>query len=178
MKTKTQQAVTERAEQGAQNGQDRFAKESGNLARALRTSSRELEAEGSSLLTGPLNQLADFCGSLSKKAETQGPRELLAEAEDFGRRQPSSFFGLAVAAGFLATRFIKAGQDDARAGSTEREHDDAFGAKNLHPPGDNATTLPGGLASPEGQRNEPSAAASGTVVPSTANAVGEVHRGT
>ena len=40
---------------------------------------------------------------------------MVREMESFARAQPLAFFGAALAAGFLATRFMRSSADDAQA---------------------------------------------------------------
>lgn len=82
----------------------------GDFAQALRKVAREM-GDGSSarpsqtsrLVEGAAERLERFSGSLKEK-DLDG---IVRDVESFARRQPVAFFGAAVAAGFLAMRFLK-----------------------------------------------------------------------
>lgn len=97
-----------------------IAKELGHLGKALESSAQELEKHDS-VLTDSLRQVARFCGRSAQSMERKGPRELLAQAEDFGRQQPLAFFGAAVAASFLATRLLRSDSGQIERTSAEEE---------------------------------------------------------
>lgn len=79
----------------------------GDLAGALRKVARDMgdgqQAPMSRILEGAADGLERFSGSLREK-DLNG---LMHDVEGFARRQPVAFFGAAVAAGFLAVRFLK-----------------------------------------------------------------------
>ncbi|HEX5476911.1 MAG TPA: hypothetical protein VFX09_03570, partial [Burkholderiales bacterium] len=66
---------------------------------------------------------ADGLERLSGTLRNKDLDTLVGDVESFARRQPAAFFGVAIAAGFLAVRFVKssrrspAGEGDARASS-------------------------------------------------------------
>lgn len=93
------------------------AKELGHLGDALNQSASELE-KNDSALTEPIRQVAQFCDRSSHSVSRKGTRELLAQAESFGRDQPLLFLGAAIAAGFVATRLLRSDTGKA-VGSTE-----------------------------------------------------------
>jgi hypothetical protein len=79
----------------------------GDFAGALRKAARDMgdgqRAPMSRMLEGAADGLERFSGTLREK-DLNG---LMREVEGFARRQPVAFFGAAVAAGFLAMRFLK-----------------------------------------------------------------------
>ena len=79
----------------------------GDFAGALRKAAREMgdgqQAPMSRMLEGAADGLERLSGSLREK----DLNDLMREVEGFARRQPVAFFGAAVAAGFLAVRFLK-----------------------------------------------------------------------
>lgn len=94
----------------------------GSFAGALRRAARESDADGRSI--GPAAEwTADGLERASMRLRGRDLRGMLREAEDFARRQPVAFFFAAAAAGFLATRFLKAGTD--ASGGTTGPTDDA-----------------------------------------------------
>jgi hypothetical protein len=87
----------------------------GQFAGALRKAAREMgdggqQAPMSRMIESAADGLERFSGSLREKDLDS----LVRDAESFARRQPAMFFGAAIAAGFLAVRFMKATrpQDD------------------------------------------------------------------
>jgi hypothetical protein len=80
----------------------------GDFAGALRKVAREMgegrQAPMSRMVESAADGLERFSGSLREK-DLNG---LMRDVEGFARRQPVAFFGAALAAGFLAVRFLKA----------------------------------------------------------------------
>ena len=97
----------DRIEQAAEVRKASFADDLQNLGRAFERSGEHVRRDGGSLFTEPLQQVAQFCQQASQSLRDKSPRELFAEVEDFGRRQPAAFLGIALAAGFLATRLLR-----------------------------------------------------------------------
>ena len=54
---------------------------------------------------------ADGLEHLSATLRNKDVGSMLRDLDNFARNQPVAFFGLALAAGFLAVRFLKAGND-------------------------------------------------------------------
>ena len=79
----------------------------GDFAGALRKVAREMgdgrQAPMSRMVESAADGLERFSGSLRQK-DLNG---LMRDVEGFARRQPVAFFGAALAAGFLAMRFLK-----------------------------------------------------------------------
>ena len=93
----------------------------GDLAQALRKAAREMgnggqQAQISRFAETAADGLERFSGSLRNK-DLGG---VMRDVESFARRQPVAFFGAAVAAGFLAVRFLKSSnqQDQLRGGAS------------------------------------------------------------
>ena len=81
----------------------------GQFAGALRKAAREMgdggeQAPMSRMIESAADGLERFSGSLRER-DLDG---LVRDVESFARRQPVVFFGAAIAAGFLAMRFMKA----------------------------------------------------------------------
>ena len=82
----------------------------GELAGALRKAAREMgggsgeRAPVSRLVESAADGLERFSGAL-RNQDLDG---LVNDLNSFARRQPVAFFGVALAAGFLAVRFLKA----------------------------------------------------------------------
>lgn len=103
----------------------------GSLAGALRKAAKESQ-DG-----GQVNRMAEWAADgLERVSSTLRSKDLDAMARDvqsFAREQPVAFFAAALAAGFLATRFLKAGsQGDA--GSQGRSQREPL-PQNFPPPG-------------------------------------------
>ncbi len=80
----------------------------GQFAGALRKAAREMgdggkQAPVSRMIESAADGLERFSGTLRDK-DLDG---LMRDVESFARRQPVAFFGAAIAAGFLAVRFMK-----------------------------------------------------------------------
>jgi hypothetical protein len=77
----------------------------GDVAQALRDASQRREADdGVARLTG---SAADGLERVSTALHNKDVSAMLRDLDGFARRQPMVFFGLAVAAGFVAMRLIK-----------------------------------------------------------------------
>jgi len=91
---------------------DAAAEGIGEVAGALRDAARRQRGDGAgeplARLTG---SAADGLDRLSSTLRNKDVGMMLRDMDDFARRQPVAFFGLALAAGFLAVRFLKAGND-------------------------------------------------------------------
>jgi hypothetical protein len=80
----------------------------GEFAGALRKAAREIGDGRSGQVSRVAESAADGLERLSRSLREQDFDGLVREAESFARRQPVVFFGAAIAAGFLAMRFLKA----------------------------------------------------------------------
>lgn len=79
----------------------------GDLAQALRRAARDLEGERQ----GAARMVQWTADGLERVSSTLGSKDLdtmMRDIGSFARNQPVAFFGAAIAAGFLATRFLKA----------------------------------------------------------------------
>jgi hypothetical protein len=80
----------------------------GSFAEALRKSAREMQGgEGQATVARVAQSAADGLERLSGNLRNKDLDTLVRDAESLARRQPVLFFGAAVAAGFLAMRFLK-----------------------------------------------------------------------
>jgi hypothetical protein len=91
---------------------DAAAEGLGEVAGALRDAARRQRGDGAgeplARLTG---SAADGLDRLSSTLRNKDVGAMLRDMDNFARNQPVAFFGLALAAGFLAVRFLKAGND-------------------------------------------------------------------
>ena len=96
----------------------------GDFAGALRKVAREMgegrQAPMSRMVESAADGLERFSGSLREK-DLNG---LMRDVEGFARRQPVAFFGAALAAGFLAMRFLKASDPRSNSMNTTNLRDD------------------------------------------------------
>jgi hypothetical protein len=87
---------------------DAAAQGIGNVAGALREAAQRRD-DGDGL--GRLGaSAADGLERLSGALRNKDVGTMLRDVESFARQQPVAFFGLALAAGFLAVRFVKSGE--------------------------------------------------------------------
>ena len=89
---------------------DAAAQGIGGVADAMREAARRREAEH---LEGDVysdlgSTAADGLDRLSKTLRSKDVGSMLRDMENFAHQQPVAFFGLALAAGFLGVRFVKA----------------------------------------------------------------------
>ena len=91
---------------------DAAAEGIGEVAGALRDAARRQRGDGAgeplARITG---SAADGLDRLSSTLRNKDVGTMLRDLDEFARNQPVAFFGLALAAGFLAVRFLKAGHD-------------------------------------------------------------------
>ena len=81
----------------------------GGVAGALRDVSRKNEQTGErNAFAGFTESAADGLDRLSGTLRQKDVSTMLHDMESFARSQPVAFFGLALAAGFLGVRFLKA----------------------------------------------------------------------
>jgi hypothetical protein len=76
-----------------------------DFANALRGAARNVDQRGPVIRVA--EQAADGLEQLSGKLRSKDLDGLIRDAESFARSQPAVFLGMAVAAGFLAVRFLK-----------------------------------------------------------------------
>ena len=88
---------------------DTAASSLGSFAGALRKAARESEGGGEAPAARMAEWAADGLERVSSTLRSKDLNGMLREVESFARHQPVAFFFAAAAAGFLATRFLKAG---------------------------------------------------------------------
>jgi hypothetical protein len=102
---------------------DSAASSLGSFANALRKAAHESGSQDQDGIVRVADLAADGLERLSGTLRNKDLDTLVGDVESFARRQPAAFFGVAIAAGFLAVRFVKssrrspAGEGDARASS-------------------------------------------------------------
>jgi hypothetical protein len=118
------QNVTQSATEGVRSSlteqKDTAASSLGSFAGALRKAARESDG-GEGTATRMAEWAADGLERVSSTLRTKDLNGMVREVESFARSQPVAFFVCAAAAGFLATRFLKAGSGDARPEQTQAD---------------------------------------------------------
>ena len=109
--TDIKQSAKETARASADEQRTHAASALGDLAGALRKAAGELE--GDRQAAGSMARWA--ADGLERASSTLGGKDvstILREMESFARAQPLAFFGATLAAGFLATRFMRSSADE------------------------------------------------------------------
>jgi hypothetical protein len=91
--------------------QEAAAEGIGDMAGALRTAAQQLGGQRKETVASLAEYAADGLERLSGTLRSKDLDTLVHDVEDFARRQPALFFGAAVAAGFLALRFLKSSRE-------------------------------------------------------------------
>jgi hypothetical protein len=108
--TENLQNVAQSAKDALAQQKDGAASSLGNLAGTLRKAARDSDAGD-----GSAARMADWAADgLERVSATLRSNDLngaMRQVESFARGQPVAFFFAAAAAGFLATRFLKAGTE-------------------------------------------------------------------
>jgi hypothetical protein len=100
---------------------DKLADQVGTVAEAIGTAATELETKNGAA-SQYVRMIADQTEKFSSTIRNNDVDALLGMANDFGRRQPAAFLGMAALLGFAASRFLVAtanrptASDDAVAG--------------------------------------------------------------
>lgn len=84
-----------------------------NVADTLREVVKRHESNGGDLLTNLAGSAADGLERLSGNLRNKDVGTMVRDVQTFARDQPVAFFGLTMAAGFLAVRFLKASDSEA-----------------------------------------------------------------
>jgi len=113
------EAAQEKLKGGAQQAQARMreqvdqrstqaGEQVGATAQALRTTSRQLRDQGQDGPAQAAEKAAHHAERVGGYLSESSADRILGDLEDFGRRQPLAVVGLGLAAGFVASRFLKA----------------------------------------------------------------------
>ncbi len=122
-------AARSAAESLLEEQRQQVAEKVSGIAEALRSAANSLEQPQNRALAGYVGQAADQVESISRTVRERRWNELVADAEDFVRRQRTLFVLGAVATGFLVGRFLWAstggrhrrGDAEASRGETTRQ---------------------------------------------------------
>lgn len=98
-----------------------LARQLSGLAEAMDKVGAELRQSDQLALGRYTQQVGNSIGRLARDCESRDIAEIARMAEDFGRRQPLAFLGLAAIAGLAASRLMTASaqRSDNRAGAAE-----------------------------------------------------------
>jgi hypothetical protein len=87
----------------------------GDLAQALHSAAGDLGRKDRTTVSHFAEEAANGLERLSQTLRGKDIATMVKEAEAYARREPALFLGAAVAAGFLAMRFLKSSSESARA---------------------------------------------------------------
>lgn len=121
--------VTDAVKQGADNAMQKVedtvaeqttfvARHVGGIATALQKVGAELENGDQASIGRYATQIGESVRSVADSMEGRDLREIAAMAEDFGRKQPLAFLGVAALAGLAASRFLTASASRPTSGTT------------------------------------------------------------
>jgi hypothetical protein len=100
----------EKAEALADRGKEMGVGQMQGIARAARGAADELQDQ-SPEIAGAVRQAADSLDSAANTMRGKSVGEIIDMFDDMARRQPAAYFGGAVLAGFVLTRFMKSRAD-------------------------------------------------------------------
>jgi hypothetical protein len=103
--------ATERAADMAEKQKGYASDQIGKFATALERVGRELQAEKIGGIGDYTKELGDSARRFAENMKDKNLGQIAGYAEDFGRRQPLAFLGMAVLAGLAASRFMIASTD-------------------------------------------------------------------
>lgn len=107
-------------------GQQHAAAEGlGEFAAALREAARNVQGGQETSVSRVAEGVADGLERLSGTLRTKELDEMVRDVESFARGQPLAFFGAAMAAGFVAMRFLNSRETGAQGALGGRPEDDA-----------------------------------------------------
>ena len=104
------QNATEAVKSSVTEQKEAAASSLGDLAGALRKAAHESD-DGDASTTRIVEWAADGLERVSTTLRSNDLGGMVRQVQSFARSQPVAFFFAAAAAGFLATRFLKAGAD-------------------------------------------------------------------
>lgn len=105
--TRLMDAARLHARSAVEEQQKRVAEQIGNVADALHEAAERFDRHDQRAVAHYTDIAADRVARFADNLRTRGANEMLADLEDFARRQPALFVGGAFAMGFFAARFLK-----------------------------------------------------------------------
>jgi ElaB/YqjD/DUF883 family membrane-anchored ribosome-binding protein len=107
---KVSEQASETAEEVAREQQRSLATHLGGLGRAVGYAAERLRQEDESWLASYAEQAARGIERFRDSLESQEPREVVNQLEEYGRRSPQAFIEISLLGGFLLGRFLKSSQ--------------------------------------------------------------------
>lgn len=101
------ESAKDKAKQTAQTQKDQAAGRLGEMADALHGAAGKMNQGSEPLLANFAERAASGLEQVSAKLRSKDIDGLIREAESLARSQPLAFFGVSLAAGFLAMRYLK-----------------------------------------------------------------------
>jgi hypothetical protein len=125
----------------------------GTLAGAVRSMTQQLRDDGQAGLAGYVTRAADEIDRWSSRLGEQDIDEALREVQNFARRRPTVFLGVAFGAGVLAARFLKSSSEyrEGRTGSSSSQSAAAVGAAGRQSVAHDASRTGAGMTPPSGE---------------------------
>lgn len=105
------QKATEKATDVAEEQKSRAAEQIEKMAGALERVGKELQSEDAGAMADYATKLGASARQFAEKVKDKNLSQIAGVAEDFGRRQPFAFLGIAAVAGLAASRFLMASND-------------------------------------------------------------------
>jgi ElaB/YqjD/DUF883 family membrane-anchored ribosome-binding protein len=119
--------VTDKATEIADKQKGYVADQIGKVASAIERVGQELKSDDAGAIGGYASDLGASARQFADKVKDKDFRQIAGIAEDFGRRQPLAFLGLAAVAGLAASRFIMASKPSAPTAVRTAPHGDRTG---------------------------------------------------
>lgn len=131
---------------------DNAAEQSRKLTSVLQKMADEFDNQKQPYFSKQTRKFADTTEQFSNKLRDKDLRSVCSEAQSFSRREPALFLGGMVAAGFLATRFLRS--------SAQHSHNDDAHSRYSNPTDERSTGFPMQDNVPAGQASTASQASS------------------
>ncbi|MEZ2126166.1 MULTISPECIES: nutrient deprivation-induced protein [unclassified Sinorhizobium] len=110
--------ISQAATRAAAEQKNFAARHVSNVAVAMKKIGTELEQSDEAEIGRYARQMGDSVERFARDIKDRKIGEIASMAEDFGRRQPVAFLGIAAMAGFAASRFLGASAGRARRATT------------------------------------------------------------
>jgi ElaB/YqjD/DUF883 family membrane-anchored ribosome-binding protein len=103
--------AAEKATEAVEQQKSRVAEQIEKMAGALERVGKELRSEDAGAIGDYATQLGASARQFADKVEGKNLSQIAGVTENFGRRQPFAFLGIAAIAGLAASRFLMASND-------------------------------------------------------------------
>jgi ElaB/YqjD/DUF883 family membrane-anchored ribosome-binding protein len=105
----------------------------GGVAQAVRESTQQLRAQHYDTVADMVERAADQIERFSKNLRERDLDQIVSDAQDLARKNPSVFIGASFAAGLVAARFVKASRPESSYGRDFRSGSDAWRGPESRP---------------------------------------------